>query len=243
MKPIVGLVGSQMSKNDNNFIDSKFEYVQNVNSDAIRNAGGWPMILPTPNPKDVKEAATAYLEIVDALFLLGGEDSDPNLYGQEPSQLLDTIDQKRDYFEIELYKQARAKKMPIFGICRGLQVINVAAGGTLFQDLSLAKNDKMIKHSQLPTTVDTATHSIKVLPETWLANILGETHMVNTVHHQIIDRLGTDLVSVATASDGVIEAINSTDNLVWAVQFHPEWLAGVDPSMQEIFNQFVAKIK
>ncbi|WP_137596629.1 gamma-glutamyl-gamma-aminobutyrate hydrolase family protein [Paucilactobacillus kaifaensis] len=238
MRPIVGILSAEMNHADNQFIDSQFEYVQNVNIAAITAAGGLPVVLPVAKT-DLDELVNEYVDQVDELFFIGGEDSDPQLYGEQPSKLLGEIDQRRDAFELAIYQYARQQHKPILGICRGMQLINIAEGGSLYQDLSLANSKLMLKHDQQPTPVETETHQIKIKPNSWLQPLLGEEHRVNSVHHQIIHQLAPSLQVTATSNDGVIEAIESRDHEVRGVQFHPEWLTKTDESMQEIFNLFI----
>ena len=238
MRPLVGILGAQMNHADNQFIDSHFEYVQNVNIAAIEAAGGLPLVLPIAQA-DVEELASEYVSQISAVFLIGGEDSDPNLYHEQPTPLLGEIDQQRDRFELAVYQQARQQHKPILGICRGMQLINIAEGGSLYQDVTLAQIDKPLKHDQQPTSVMAETHQIKIKAGSWLQPLLGTTRQVNSVHHQMIHQLAPALEAVASSPDGVVEAIVSRDHEVYGVQFHPEWLTQSDKSMQQIFNWFV----
>ncbi|WP_461240525.1 gamma-glutamyl-gamma-aminobutyrate hydrolase family protein [Paucilactobacillus sp. N302-9] len=240
MKPVIGILGAQLHQPDAHFIDSKIEYVQNVNIDTIVNAGGLPMVLPVAK-NDLAQTAKLYVEHLDAVFFIGGEDSDPMLYSQQPDAALGEVDRQRDLFELAMYHAARTAKLPILGICRGLQLINIAEGGTLYQDLKLIANP-VVKHNQLPTDVHAVTHDISIDEDNWLTPILGSTHLVNSVHHQAIDRLGAKLKAIAHSRDGVIEAIESDDHLVWGTQFHPEWLTESDEQMQAIFDRFVKQV-
>lgn len=238
MRPVVGILSAQMNHADDQFIDSQFEYVQNVNITAIQAAGGLPMVLPIAKT-NMTQLVNEYVDRIDELFLIGGEDSDPQLYGEQPSTLLGEIDQQRDAFELAIYHRTRQQHKPILGICRGMQLINIAEGGTLYQDLTLAKLKTTLKHNQQPTPVTAETHQIKIKPNSWLAPLLGAEHRVNSVHHQVVHQLAPSLQVVAHSADGVIEAIESRDHEVYGVQFHPEWLTQSDKAMQAVFNLFV----
>ncbi|BAP84768.1 glutamine amidotransferase [Paucilactobacillus hokkaidonensis JCM 18461] len=241
MRPIVGILGAQMNHADNQFIDSRFEYVQDVNIAAIETAGGLPMILPIAK-MDLKDLVSEYVNRIDAVFLIGGEDSDSQLYGEQPDPLLGEIDQQRDLFELAIYHQAREQHKPILGICRGMQLINIAEGGNLYQDIKLARIDQPLKHDQQPTVVTAETQQIKIQANSWLRPLLGDKHQVNSVHHQIVHQLAPTLQVAANSADGVVEAIESQDHEVYGVQFHPEWLTKTDPAMQTIFDWFVKQV-
>lgn len=238
MRPVVGILSAEMQHADHQFIDSRFEYVQNVNIAAISAAGGLPVVLPIAK-NNVANLVNDYVDQVDELFFIGGEDSDPQLYGEQPTALLGEINQPRDTFELAVYQRARQQHKPIFGICRGMQLINIAEGGNLYQDLQLAHLTPGLKHDQQPTPVETETHQITIKSNSWLQPILGHKHRVNSVHHQIIHQLAPSLQEVANSDDGVIEAIESRDHEVRGVQFHPEWLTKSDQAMQQIFDEFI----
>jgi putative glutamine amidotransferase len=197
-----------------------------VNSNYVRAvlaAGGLPIIF---TPDLSRDETVELFSDCDGLLLTGGEDIDPARYGATPHPKLGELDPRRDENELALVTEARARDLPILGICRGIQLCNVAFGGTLFQDLP----------SELPGTVDhdppvdrqLRSHPITVAERSRLAEMLGEVEFsANSFHHQAIDRLGTGLVASAVAPDGVIEAVESADAHEWivAVQWHPEELA------------------
>ena len=149
---------------------------------------------------------------------------------------------KRDVFDMELYKTAIKLKKPIFGICRGYQIINVINGGTLYQDLSYADFVK-IKHDQVDNPTQ-ATHFVELEEGTFLKNILGKEYKVNSFHHQIIKDVAPEFKVVAKSSDGVVESIEkiTEDSFIIGVQWHPEMLSLNCEKSQEIFNSFVRKV-
>jgi putative glutamine amidotransferase len=201
-------------------------------ADMVIRAGGLPVLLP---PSD---GVAGVLPRLDGLVLSGGGDLDPALYGAEPHAQAFPPSQLRDGAELELCKAALASGLPVLGICRGLQVINVALGGTLHQHLpDLVGND-----SHSPQESGYGSHKVSVASGSQLAAILGRSEAaVPTHHHQAIDRLGAGLVATAWTDDGVIEAVEFGDKagvrqpdgdsggFMVAVQWHPE--AADDPSL------------
>lgn len=196
-----------------------------VNASYVRSvlaAGGLPIIfVPDLSPDETVEL----FGDCDGLLLTGGEDVDPGQYGSGPHPKLGTVDPRRDANELALVAEARARDLPILGICRGIQLCNVALGGTLIQDLP-SQRPGAIDHDS-PTPRDVRSHHVTVIEPSRLADILGATELIaNSFHHQAVDRLGAGLVATAVAPDGVIEGVESADPGEWlvAVQWHPEEL-------------------
>jgi putative glutamine amidotransferase len=190
---------------------------------AVERAGGLPVALPPLRDENVGPL----LEQLSGLLLTGGPDIDPACYGAEPHAELGPIDHDVDVFEIELCRQADRRGLPILGICRGAQVLNVARAGTLIQHLPDVTNGTL-EHRQTEPG-DRTTHVVQVAPDSGLAQTTGGGPVrVNSFHHQAIDRLGTGLRPVAWAQDGVIEAVEDPDRedgqLVLGVQWHAETL-------------------
>ena len=187
-------------------------------------AGGVPLVL---SPLIGADQAGTALEGLDALLLTGGEDVDPSLYGATPSAHLGTVSRERDLFELALFAAARERRMPVLGICRGIQLINVAAGGTLWQDLPTERPGAVNHNPATPRA--TAAHGIRVLPDSRAAEALGRLEFdANSFHHQAVRDLGGGLVATAWSVDGLIEAVESAngDGWVLAVQWHPEEMTG-----------------
>jgi putative glutamine amidotransferase len=201
---------------------------------AIESAGALPVVLPPVGQADVRRLVAR----LDGLVLSGGPDLAPAAYGAEPHLELGSTEPSLDAFEFALARQAVGVKLPILGICRGAQTLNVAAGGTLHQHLPDVVGDA-ISHRQ---TVDghVPTHPVAVLPGSRLAVALGATHLsVNSFHHQAVDRLGDGLRACAWAPDGTIEAIEDPEQaFVVAVQWHAETLRGV-PGHPALFEELV----
>lgn len=210
---------------------------------AARAAGLRPYILPVLAPAD----ADALLEGMAGLILTGGEDVDPSHYGAAPHPRLGEVHAERDAFELALARAARDRRLPTLAICRGVQVMNVALGGTLVQDLPSEWTDPLAHDGTWDR--DTRVHPARVTPGSTLAGALGATElMVNSMHHQSLARVAPGTRVVAEAPDGVIEAVESTDERWWmvGVQWHPEELTGTpgawDRSLFAAFAQAVRTV-
>ena len=203
---------------------------------AILESGGVPVILPISHSPQV---ATRLLELVDGIVLQGGGDICPSFYGQDRSPHVLRVDPETDQFEMELCRRCIDLQIPQLAICRGIQILNVAMGGTLIQDLPSEKKST-IAHRQPPPR-DTPTHAIDVDPRSRLASVLGEIRLsVNSFHHQAVDRLGRGLRVTARSADGVIEAIEAPGpTFVVGVQFHPEETLRTVPSTALLFKELV----
>ena len=190
---------------------------------AVLAAGGIPvLLLPECSPE---ESIDLFGEC-DALLLTGGEDVDPACFEEAPHPALGTVDRRRDANELALVADARARDLPILAICRGIQLLNVAFGGSLIQDLP-SQRPGAIEHNPA-TRRDRAAHLVTLVEGSRIGQILETTEFsANSFHHQAIDRVGEGLVVSARAPDGVIEAVESSDSLEWiiGVQWHPEEMA------------------
>ena len=223
--PIIGISSSIIVDNSGSFAGYMRAYVNKDYVDAVIRAGGVPLIIPFSVDKEV---IISQAQLIDGLILSGGHDINPYNYGQEPSQKIGEIFPERD--------------IPILGICRGFQLINVAAGGTLYQDLSLIPGN-ILKHNQVsnPTL---KTHKIEIKENSFISSIFGKETMVNSFHHQAIDKVADDFIVVARASDGVVEAIeHKTYKFLVAVQWHPEMLAVNCEKARVLFSKFVEEAK
>lgn len=203
---------------------------------AVQQAGGVPVLLP---PQLSPDARSALLARIDGLMLTGGEDVDPALYNEMPHQKLGSISQSRDAAEIAALNAAFERIIPILAICRGLQIVNVMRGGSLYQDIP-SQVDGALDHSVQEPRCGPA-HTVEVASDSRLAGIVGApTLEVNSRHHQAVKRLGTGLVAVAHAHDGVIEALELPgDQFVVAVQWHPEDMVSEFDSARRLFAAFV----
>lgn len=187
---------------------------------ALKNARLVPVVVAAT----VAEWAPNILERVDALLLTGGEDVNPARYGQPAHPALGAISDERDAAEIALVQTARALRLPMLAICRGVQVLNVALGGTLIQDIPAQVGREIDHDPDAPRT--TRTHPVEIDTDSRLARAVGVTRMdVNSVHHQAIERVAPTLRITATAPDGVIEGVETAPDDPWwcvGVQWHPE---------------------
>lgn len=190
--------------------------LRRVYCDQIVRAGGVPMVLP---PVDDAEVLINMLEGIDGLVLTGGADYNPLWYGEQPEKELHTINSTRDLPELLLTRLAFNRQIPILGICRGVQTMAIALGGNLVQDLKTP-----LKHSQDAPRSE-ATHSVTITEDSTLYALYGQETFVNSFHHQAVKDCGSHLHVVATAPDGVIEAVESTEQkALMGVQWHPEWM-------------------
>ena len=190
--------------------------LRRVYCDQIVRAGGVPVVLP---PVDDAEVLINMLEGIDGLVLTGGADYNPLWYGEQPEKELHTINSTRDLPELLLTRLAFNRQIPILGICRGVQTMAIALGGNLVQDLKTT-----LKHGQDAPRSE-ATHSVTITEGSTLYGLYGQETFVNSFHHQAVKDCGSHLHVVATAPDGVIEAVESTEQkALMGVQWHPEWM-------------------
>lgn len=201
---------------------------------AIERAGGIPVIIPPLQP----DAIAALLGGLDGLLLTGGPDLHPSAYGQTPHEQLGPTEQEIDVFELALVDAAQREGLPVLCICRGLQALNVARGGTLVQDLPAMRPSDIGHRQAQPGRIP--THAVSLRRDSRVASLLGrDTLLVNSFHHQAIDRLGRDLRVVGRAPDGVVEAIEATDGqFIIGVQWHAESLVEND-EQQTLLQAFV----
>jgi putative glutamine amidotransferase len=239
MKPIIGIAGYHLKRGENHLLHFHINTSPKPVTDAFKTAGTVPFILPLSDASEAK----AYIDRIDALVLTGGADVNPMLYGEEPVGEIGKIDPERDAFELALIREAWAQKKPIMGICRGLQLLNAAFDGTLYQDLSQYEG-LSVNHIQ-DTPWEYPTHSIDILEDSWLGKSLGTEHIINSYHHQAVKELADVFKPVAWSKDGLIEAFETHDSeqKVIAFQWHPEILVDVVPESQQIFNDFVDLVK
>ena len=201
---------------------------------AVLAEGGLPMLAAVVDP----DAAGDYLARSDALLLSGGADIDPVRFGQPPHPDLGVVDPERDAFEIALYRAARAAGKPVLGVCRGIQLINVAEGGSLHQHVPAL--GRGVQHSQADKG-GRPHHRVTLAAGSRLRDALGaDAAFVNTYHHQGLDRLGTGLRPVAHAEDGLVEAVEATSG-AWllGVQWHPEMSYAGHPDQRAPFASFL----
>lgn len=231
MKPIIGLTSQYEYAVGRNFNKLNYTYI-----DAIMKAGGVPIILPILTDE---ETVDRYIDMIDGLILTGGEDVSPLLFGEEPIKEVKNICYHRDEMEISIFNKAYEKGIPVLGICRGLQVFNVALGGTLYQDIHVQIPDALGHVSTY--NIEGGYHSINLTKGTMLYDIFKEEKIsVNSQHHQSVKDLGRNLKVNAKSLDGVIEGVESTtDKFILGLQFHPEAMINPHKEFLSIFNYFI----
>lgn len=202
-------------------------------------AGAAPVMIP---PLDDTAALRTVYERLDGLLLAGGGDVDPAWYGEAPHPKLGHVDSLRDRVEVQLIRWALQDDLPILAICRGIQVLNVAAGGTLYQDITAQCPGAMSHSPDRTQSRDDRTHAIEIEPNSLLRSLLGTPRLVvNSGHHQAVKDTAPGFRVTARAEDGIIEGIEGLGrSFCVGVQWHPESLAHRDPTMQRLFEGFVA---
>lgn len=207
---------------------------------ALHAAAARPYILPLLDPA----SADDMLDGIDGLLLTGGEDIDPRAYGESAHAKLGDVHAVRDAFELALVRAAFARKIPTLAICRGIQVANVALGGTLVQDIPSQRPDAL-DHDGAGRR-DERVHPVRVTPASRLASALGADELrVNSFHHQAVSQLAPGLVTVATAPDGIVEGVEWQGDGWWmvGVQWHPEELTATpEPWDRALFAAFVTRL-
>lgn len=232
--PIIGITSSFVRKT----LNSEGVYVHHDYHRAILAAGGVPVILP-PAPLHV---IPSYLSMCDGFILSGGEDVHPMHYGQSPHEKLGPVFSERDEFELRLTASILEQKKPLLAICRGLQLINVALGGTLWQDIPTQAPSNIL-HSQ-SSHRSVPIHQVTLAGHSRLAKIIQETTLsVNSLHHQGIETLGKGLTAVGHSPDDLIEAVEMEgDVFVVGVQWHPESMVPESIEMRRLFSHFIHSI-
>jgi putative glutamine amidotransferase len=231
-RPVIGLTGAPAVVR---YADTDLPAYSIVDAyvESVWSAGGLPVMLtPAASPA----SAAGYADMLDGLILTGGGDVDPARYGQPREELTDRVVPARDDFEIELTRLALARGLPVFAVCRGIQVLNVACGGTLIQDLATAGRRQ---HSS--PVMPPLYHDVAITPGTLLAETTGATRLrVNSIHHQSVRQVGDGLAQSAVAADGTIEAVERREpGWVLGVQWHPELMAAEDTAQRALFRALV----
>lgn len=236
-KPVIGILSRIYSKST----DSSYTYM-GLPSDYIESvisAGGVPFILPVTTNTGLIEKL---IDNIDGLLIPGGVDLNPLLYDEEPIIKQGEISDEIDKLDMAAVKIADGKGKPILGICRGIQIINAAFGGTLYQDLSEAQG-YYIKHQQQAKR-NLATHTVNIKKDTVLYEIFGSKAATNSFHHQAVKDTASGFTASAISCDGIIEAIEKTKpNFILGVQWHPEGMAKDNSKMLELFKRFMEEVK
>jgi len=233
MRPVIGISCSQ-NKADKSF------YLWEAYVRAINYAKGIPVILPVIEEHGLIEQ---YVKMLDGLLLSGGVDIDSVNYGEEPLTGFTRgwpITPERDQFEIALTRAFMQADKPVLGICRGHQLINVAAGGSLYQDVSFQESALKLCHFQ-EAPWSHPTHKVELVTGTKLYDMYNQSSIrVNSMHHQVVKHIAPGYAANATAADNIIEGIESTRNkFIVGVQWHPELLLEKDNNWIKLFSSFV----
>lgn len=211
-------------------------------TDAVLRAGGAPVIIPVTTSK---EALASLLETIDGLLLTGGGDINPLYAGEEPIPQLSEGNSLRDQYDFTLLRLAADRQIPVFGICRGHQVINLAYGGTLYQDICAQRTEPTLKHSQEAPRAE-GSHTVTIDENSTLYTLLGGRAIVNSFHHQAVKETAPGFRVTAMSPDGIIEAIESAVPYrdIFSVQWHPEAMAAAgNPAMLRLFEKLVAQAR
>ncbi|HHX02761.1 MAG TPA: gamma-glutamyl-gamma-aminobutyrate hydrolase family protein [Tissierellia bacterium] len=201
----------------------------------IERFGAIPLIIPTFDAKDPVEPI---LEAVDGLIFTGGNDVAGFLFGEDPHPKSSYIDWRRDDFEMRLYKAARQRGLPIMGVCRGMQLINIAEGGDIYQDLP-ENRDPYVRHESFEDPLHVTYHRIFNRSGV-MRELFGEEIIVNSSHHQALRRVAKGFQATSFSADGMIEAIESDDGNVIALQFHPEYESD-QPDSPKLFEYLISR--
>ncbi len=230
MRPLVGITSS--------YTESDVQSLPANYVAAVESAGGVPLIIPAGiSPELVDDL----LGTVDALLLSGGPDVDPAFFGEPPHPRLGSVSPQRDMIEIPLARAAVQLGKPVLAICRGIQVLNVALGGTLYQDIG-SQIPGALKHRQEAPRWH-GTHDIAVDEDSRLVQLLGSAKIkVNTYHHQCVRDVASQLKVVARAPDGVIEGVEKPGSFVVGVQWHPECMYDKTPAFRGLFRGLVKAV-
>lgn len=206
-------------------------------------AGATPILIPATDNEEV--LLSAYRS-VDGLLLTGGADINPAYYGEEIDGSVD-IDDLRDVCELKITRWALEEDFPIFGICRGQQLLNVATGGSLYQDIASQIPQTHQDHQESAHRQQRGylAHTVNLVPDSKVAQVMGTTEIaINTLHHQSVKQSGRGLRVVGTAPDGVVEALESPEHrYVLSVQWHPEELWPEQAAAKNLFTRFVEEVR
>ena len=233
MKPLIGIAS-------NLTVESSFPLEQNVVGchyiESIKKSGGLPILIPfTLNHADI----CTYVTLCQGFLFCGGGDINPLLFGENPHALNGSGHVELDQFHLFLMEKILSANKPVLGICRGIQILNVACGGSIYQDLSLTGNST-IKHMQSEAKRHFVTHKVTFIEGTILQELFGHEVYTNSYHHQAVNKLGDNLIASGFTDDGIIEALEMLSHpFQVGVQWHPENFIQVGNAMLPLFERLV----
>ena len=233
VRPVIGMIAAPNPKllHGRHLINTS--YVR-----AVIAAGGTPLLIPSDRDDGL---AAEYLPLLHGLLVPGGEDVTPALYGEDPLRQVTFMNEEKDRMELALIRGAVDRGMPVFGICRGIQLLNVCFGGTLYQDLP-AQYPGVLGHAQDMAIRGQLTHRVTLEPDSLLEKLLGgEPLSVNSYHHQAVRTPAPGFTVAARAADGVIEGVEDPERNLYAVQWHPEDLVESHPRFRPLFRHLVER--
>ena len=228
MKPKIGIIICGIKDNK--------QYVTDSYIHAVKSSGGLPLILPL-----IKSKATIrdYVSLCDGFLFCGGGDITPLLFGQEPDYGIGETDIGVDLFQIRMMKEIIESEKPVLAICRGMQILNVACGGTIYQDLEHV-DFVTINHMQTSHSRKDISHKVMFTPKTRMHKLLGDFAFTNSFHHQAVDKLGAGLIASGVTGDNIVEAIEMPSHTyVIGVQWHPESMLEGTSNMKHLFHALI----
>lgn len=229
MEPKIGIVVCGFSGNR--------QFVTNPYIQSVRYAKGLPLVLPLVRSDHMIEE---YVALCDGFLFCGGDDITPLLFGEGPRKGNGATDITVDLFQIRLMKRVLSSRKPVLAICRGMQILSVSCGGTIWQDLSLVPGT-VLDHMQKTASRSEVSHRIRVERTSRLKQYIGTTLFVNSYHHQAVNSPGRGISVSARAQDGTIEAIEADFHpFALGVQWHPECMYRTSPEMRMLFHEFVS---
>jgi len=234
-KPVIGLTSTRFMVEGQVLSGLVKDSISQDYSDAIEKCGGIPIIMPSTHESSTLER---YFELCDGFIVTGGKDVHPLLYNEAPTEQCGAFDHEVDVLQVALIKQAVKTNKPILGICRGAQLLNVALGGNLYQDInSQVENSNGHRFTFIKS--DTV-HEITLQAETKLSSLFGNNIYVNSIHHQAINKLGKGLIVSAQSNDGIIEGIElPSHKFAIGVQWHPEMMLTKSDTMKCLFDDLI----
>ena len=235
MNPVIGISTNFLTVDKGKFLGMERIYVNKDYVDAVNKAGGIPLLLP---PVEDAETVCRYVRLCDGFILSGGGDINPALYGEIPHPKLEEFHSTLDRSQWLLTQEILRADKPLLAVCRGVQLLNVVQGGSLWQDVSAIDHPVML-HSQFSPRGD-LFHPVDIAQDSILHRLFGDKLVVNSFHHQCLKDPGKGLEITATAPDGIIEAVEMPDHrFVIGIQWHPEMLLTASDTMLPLFRQLM----